>query len=121
MNNLATKLLFWAPRALCIVFAIFLSLFALDVFGEGLGFWKSLVALIIHLSPAGIVLAVLLAAWRWEWLGTAAFAGLGLLYAIKNSRHPDWILVISGPLFVIAALFLISWLKCTDRQRSTRS
>jgi len=33
----AQQLLYWAPRALCIVFAVFISMFALDVFNEGAG------------------------------------------------------------------------------------
>jgi hypothetical protein len=32
---------------LCILFAVFLSLFALDVFDEHLGFWKTLLALAV--------------------------------------------------------------------------
>ena len=36
------QLLFWTPRILGILFALFLSMFALDVFGEGYGFWGTL-------------------------------------------------------------------------------
>ncbi len=32
MNTSSRRLLFWSPRAICIAFAIFLSMFALDVF-----------------------------------------------------------------------------------------
>jgi len=32
MNALLKRLFFWSPRILCILFAVFLSLFALDVF-----------------------------------------------------------------------------------------
>ena len=59
MNVVAKRLLFWAPRALCIAFSIFLSWFALDVFSQGYGLGKTLLALLIHLAPAGIVLVVL--------------------------------------------------------------
>lgn len=52
-------LLFWTPRILCLLFAVFLSLFALDVFTEGYGFWKSILALLIHLIPTWIVLVIL--------------------------------------------------------------
>jgi len=105
----------WTPRALVIAFAIFLSLFALDVFGEGYGFWGTLLALAVHLIPAAIVLAVLALAWRWEWTGAVGFGSAGLLYAATAWRHPSWILTISGPLFVLAALFLVSWLKRVGR------
>jgi len=112
MNTTSRRLLFWTPRAICIAFAIFLSMFALDVFGEGYGFWKTLLALFIHLVPVYMVLAVLVIAWRWEWVGALGFAGLAIWYAKWAwPRHPIWILGIGGPLLVIAALFLVNWLK----------
>jgi uncharacterized membrane protein len=115
MNTFSRSLLFWTPRVICIAFAIFLSLFALDVFGEHLGFWKTLLALLIHLLPVYIVLAVLAIAWRWEWVGALGFAGLAAWYAKGVwHRHPDWVAVISGPLLVLAALFLVNWLKHDD-------
>ncbi len=60
-------LLFWTPRVLCLLFAVFLGLFALDVFNEGYGFWKTILALFIHLIPTWIVLGVLAISWRWGW------------------------------------------------------
>ena len=112
MSTSSRRLLFWTPRAICIVFAISLSLFALDVFREGHGFGKTLLALLIHLVPAFIVLVVLAIAWRWEWIGAAGFAGLAIWYAKGNwRRHPDWVVIIAGPLLVIAILFLVNWLK----------
>jgi hypothetical protein len=116
MTTYSRRALFWTPRALCIAFAVFLSLFALDVFNEGYGFWRTLGALLMHLIPAAIVLVVLAVAWRWEWIGTVVFAGFGMCYAITTWRHPDWFLTISGPLFVIAALFLVNWLKRVELQ-----
>jgi hypothetical protein len=118
MTAYARRALFWTPRGLSIAFAIFLSLFALDVFSEGHGFWRTLGALAIHLIPAAIVLAALLVAWRWELVGAALFVGAGVLYMLYVRpawRHPSWILSISGPLFVIAALFLVDWLKRAER------
>src|SRR5512136_208534 len=41
----AQQWLYWAPRVLCIVMAMFISLFALDVFGSGQGFWWTTLAL----------------------------------------------------------------------------
>jgi len=112
MNILSKRLLFWTPRAICIAFAIFLSLFALDVFNEGYTFWKTVLALLIHLIPVYIVLAMLAIAWRWEWIGAVGFAGLATWYAQRNwARHPDWVATIAGPVFIIAALFLVNWLK----------
>jgi len=111
MSVSSRRILFWAPRVLGIAFAVFISLFALDVFDEGQGFWNTLGALAIHLIPTAIVVAVLLLAWRWEWIGAVIFAAVGGLYVVFAIRHLSWILTISGPLFLIAALFLVNWLK----------
>ncbi len=112
MNTSSKRWLFWAPRVICMAFAIFLSMFAFDVFGEGYGFWKTLLALLIHLVPVYIVLAVLALAWRWEWIGAVGFAGLAMWYAQgKGRHHPDWIVIIAGPALVIAVLFFFNWLK----------
>ncbi|MGD0696502.1 MAG: hypothetical protein ABSB82_16905 [Terriglobia bacterium] len=118
MNKLSKLALFWAPRALSMAFIAFLSLFALDVFNEGYGFWKTLLALIVHLGPVLVLVAVLLLAWRWEWVGAVLYAAAGTLYVmrvlslrLRPAIKLNWILTIAGPTFVIAALFLANWLK----------
>jgi ABC-type dipeptide/oligopeptide/nickel transport system permease component len=112
MNALSKNLLFWTPRSLSVAFAVFLGLFALDVFNEHYGMFKTLLALLIHLAPALAVLLILIIAWRWEWVGAAAYATLALWYAQGNwRRHADWVLIIAAPVLVIAALFLANWLK----------
>ncbi len=112
MSRIAARLLYWSPRILSILFAMFLSLFALDVFREVHGFWPTVLAFAIHLVPAIVVIAVLLAAWRWEWIGTAVFSLAAVGYAVSVlPQHMDWAFVISLPLLVIAALFLTSWIE----------
>jgi hypothetical protein len=113
------RTLFWAPRALSILFIAFLSLFALDVFDEHLGLWKTLLALTIHLIPSFVLIAALLLAWRWEWIGTLIYAAAGTLYVVillprRLAPLPMkllWIATIALPAFAIAALFLANWLK----------
>jgi hypothetical protein len=120
MNAASRRLLFWTPRVICIAFAIFLSLFAMDVFSEHYGFWKTILALLIHLIPVYLVLAVLIVAWRWEWVGTAGFTALAVWYAVGIGRHhPDWVVTVSGPMIAIALLFLLNWLK-HDQLRGNR-
>jgi hypothetical protein len=104
--------LFWTPRALCLLFAVFLSLFALDVFGEGRGPWGTLVALFMHLIPTWIVLIVLAISWHREWAGAILFAALGVRYLVMAWGRFHWsaYVVISGPLFLVGTLFLIDWL-----------
>jgi len=104
--------LFLAPRILCIVFAVFVGLFALDVFNAGLGFWETLVALLIHLIPTGVILGILAVSWRWEWVGGILFTGFGLTYLVVTWGRFTWYvyLFISGPLVAVGILFLIGWL-----------
>ena len=109
MNAYAKQVLYWSPRVLCILFAIFISLFALDVFGVGYSFWETVGALLIHLIPTYIVIIGLILAWRREWVGAILFTLLAILYAIWSGRL-DWSLLVSGPLLLIGALFLFNWL-----------
>jgi len=119
MSNISKRTLFWAPRALSILFVAFIGMFALDVFGENLGFWKTLLALVIHLIPSLLLAAALALAWRWEWIGAVIYTVAGALYVLTllPRRLPPpsikllWIATIALPAFVIAALFLANWLK----------
>jgi hypothetical protein len=115
------RILFWMPRILCLLFAVFISIFALDVFGAGYGFWGTIVALIIHLIPTALVLAALAIAWRWEWIGAILFFALGVWYVIMAWGNFTWTtyLLIAGPLVLIGALFLVNWLRRAEiRSRS---
>ena len=111
MNTRTKRLLFWIPRVLCILFAMFLSVFALDVFSEGYGFWQTIGALLLHLVPTFIVVIVLVIAWRWEWVGAVLFIALALVYLGSSWGRFHWstYLVIPGPLVLIGVLFLFNW------------
>lgn len=119
MTKLSKRALYWMPRGLSIVFIVFLSMFALDVFGEGRGFWATVLAFIVHLIPMFVLTAGLIVAWRWEWIGAVLFGAAGTLYVIWLIPRPwpspalriIWALMIAGPAFAIAALFLVNWLK----------
>jgi hypothetical protein len=82
MNTATRRFVYWTPRILGILFAVFLSVFALDVFSEGHGFWKTIVALLMHLVPTFIFLVVLIVAWRWEWIGGLVFIASALWYVM---------------------------------------
>ena len=115
MSRSFARLLFWSPRILTSAFALFVSIFALDVFAEFHGFWRVALALAIHLIPTFIVIAVLVVAWKWEWIGAVVFASLAAWYC-WTSIHKPWfgwsvILAIPLPLLVIACLFLVNWIE----------
>jgi hypothetical protein len=105
-------IVFWSPRILALVFAVFMSLFALDVFNERLGLWRTLAALLFHLIPTAIVLVILAVSWRWGIVGTVLFSALGAHYIFSTRGQMHWsaYAVIAGPLFLLALLFLVDWL-----------
>lgn len=109
--NLTTQLLHWAPRVLCILFTLFLSIFAFDVFQEGHSWYMTLLAFFMHLLPAFLVLLLLVLAWRHEVLGGIGYIGLGVLYLVWAWGRFPWsvYVVISGPLFLIGCLYLADW------------
>ena len=113
MKTSTKRFLFWTPRIICILFACFISIFALDVFGENHGFWNTLLALLIHLIPTGLLLLILAVAWRWEWVGALFFSALGVIYfiAFRGRFHWSVYAIIAGPLFLLGGLFLIGWVK----------
>ncbi len=112
MSRINERLLYWAPRALGIAFALFISAFALDVFSENLTFGKQLLALAIHLIPTYLIVIVLAFAWKREWLGAVGFIAMGLLYMwITRLRFPlPAYIIVSGSAFLIGLLFLADWL-----------
>jgi hypothetical protein len=112
------RLLPWIPRVLGIGLALFLSVFALDAFGPDKTFVQSLPGFVVHLTPALIVLALVLLSWRWELVGGIALIGLSFAYAYWARRHLSWILVVSGSLLNVGLLFLLSWMQ-RIRSRAT--
>jgi len=121
MSRTGKRLLYWAPRALGIAFALFISLFALDVFSENLPFQKLILALALHLVPTAVIVIVLALAWKWDWLGGVGFMALGLLYMwITRLRFPLPVyIIVSGSAFLIGLLFLANWLLRRELRSST--
>ena len=111
MNTSTKRVLFWTPRILGILFALFISIFALDVFGEGYSFWETILALLIHLVPTSIIVIALVIAWRWEWVGAILLIALGVFYIVSSWGKFPFVtyLMISGPSFLVGVLFLVNW------------
>jgi hypothetical protein len=104
------KMLYWSPRVLAVLFIIFISMFALDVFGEGYGFPEVLVALFMHLVPTFLLTAATVVAWKREKLGGLIFILLGVFYISMTWGKFELLtyLTISGPSFIIGALFMLN-------------
>jgi hypothetical protein len=107
---LLRKLVYWAPRVLGVLYAIFISLFALDIFSEGYTFTETLVGLFMHLLPTLAVVVLLLVAWRRPLIGGALFVLMaGAFVFFFRGNDIVGYLIISGPLFLIGILFLVDF------------
>lgn len=118
----AGRLLYWTPRIFGLLYAAFTSVFALDVFGEGYTFWRTILALMMHLIPTAVVLGALAISWRWGWAGGPVFLAIGAWYLVASWGRFPWstYLVIAGPLFLLGLLFEIDWWSARLRTRSDR-
>lgn len=107
-RHLLPDLIRWVPRILCILFAVFISLFSFDVFGEQAGFLKALSAFLIHNIPTLLIFTILLFSWKRSWIGGISFIILGIIYLIWFSGNTKY-LFFYLPLFTIDTLFLSDW------------
>lgn len=103
------------------MFIAFLSLFSLDIFGMGYGFWGTILGLFMHNIPSLILLIVLLIAWKHEIVGGIVFILAGIYYIVQllitilmNPPYQwymlSWAVQIAGPAFLIGILFLVNWI-----------
>jgi len=114
------KFLFWFPRIFTMLFVLFISMFALDIFGNGYSFWETVVGLFMHLIPSFLLIIGLIIAWRNELIGGILFIGFGLWYVgtilINSPGSFEWYMlsysfIIAGPAFIIGIMFLLDWKK----------
>ena len=109
----------WLPRVICILAILFISMFALDAFAPGLTIWQQLGAFLIHLIPSFVLTALLIVAWKWEYIGGIIFTviGLGLSpFIFIHNYHMNHsigmslvvILMINFPFIITGILFILS-------------
>ena len=111
MNKTLKQILFWTPRIAGILFILFLSMFALDIFDMQLGFWGTIVGLFMHLIPSILLTIAIVIAWKWEWVGAALFIGWAIWY-VASMRGFYWsaYVVIAGLPALIGLFFLADWI-----------
>ncbi|HEX2997531.1 MAG TPA: hypothetical protein VHP14_22100 [Anaerolineales bacterium] len=111
MNKLVKQILFWTPRVAGILFVLFISLFALDIFDMQLGFWGTVVGLFMHLIPSILLTIAIVIAWKREWFGAALFIGWAIFY-VASTHGFEWFvyLLIAGLPALIGLLFLAGWI-----------
>ena len=117
------SLFHWLPRITCIMTILFISMFAFDAFAPGLSIWQQLRDFLIHLTPSYILIAILLVAWKWEFIGGIIFIiiGLGLspfVFLLNHNRNHfsvmlslGVILIINIPFVIVGILFIVNHYK----------
>lgn len=111
------KFIFWTPRIILIIFALFLVIFSFDVFDSCNSFLSCTLALFMHNLPSIILLIILLISWKYELFGGIIFTIFGIICLIVllynlflgyNKGNP--IFIIGSIVFLlIGILFLIGW------------
>jgi hypothetical protein len=93
------KFLYWLPRIFAILFILFISIFALDVFAQP--DWA--LALVMHLIPSFILIILTGIAWKHERIGGYLFlvAGLGMGVFFHSA-------ILAVPAIVIGLFFLVN-------------
>ena len=105
-----------------------ISLFALDAFQPDLTIWQQIGDFLMHLIPSFILTALLLVAWKWEYVGGIIFTiiGLGLSPLVfnhnYNMNHSIWmslgiILTITIPFVLVGVLFIVGHFQKIKRNK----
>jgi hypothetical protein len=106
-------------RVLCIL-ATAISLFALDVFSEGVGLGQKIVAFLLHMIPSFVLIIILIIAWKHELVGGILITLIGLaaslfIYSLNYSRSHSFsrglqtAAMIGAPFVIAGLLFMISY------------
>lgn len=115
------KFIYRTPRIAGILIIVFVSLFALDMFGGNEPWWKQLLGFVIHALPAILLAGLMVVAWRWEWVGFAAFLLAAVVFMRFVIGSPQFgfgnFLLFVSPMTLIALLFWAGW-KWRDEIRS---
>jgi hypothetical protein len=94
-------------------------MFAFDVFDPELTIWQQILALLIHLIPSFVLLAILIIAWKWELIGGIIFMFIGIgfspfifmhNYKMNHSVGSTLITIalINLPFVIVGILFSLS-------------
>ena len=114
------KVIHWLPRIICILAILFISMFAMDTFGPEKTIWQQLGDLSVHIIPSFLLIAFLVLAWKWEFVGGIIFTLIGFgmspfVFLLNYQRNNfslgaslSVILMITFPFVVVGILFIIS-------------
>jgi hypothetical protein len=99
----------WFPRIMLIIFALYLIIFAYDVFGGPQRFLDKIESFLLHIIPTIVLLLILWLAWKKPmWCGflliLVCFIFTVFYHSYKTLMN---FVIISGAPFLIGILFII--------------
>lgn len=103
-----TIVLLWTPRVLAMALALFLAMFAMDVYFEGKDFWETSGAFVTRLLPSLCVISILAIGWRRDGLAALGFLVLAIAYFVAMSgwrNLPEALILTLPPLGVSLAFY----------------
>jgi hypothetical protein len=105
--------LFWIPRGLILLFALFTMLFSLDVFEINAPWYQFALGFIIHNFPVFAMLLILWISWKHPAISSIICYLLMVVFAyIVRSNGLFYVpLIFTFPLFIIATMFLFEYLR----------
>lgn len=102
--------LYWTPRISGVLFAVFISIFSLDILGTGRNFWDKLAGFFLHSLPIILLLLAALLSRRWGWLSGTLFLAWSIFYLLRLGGFNFLIyLILSGVPALIGVLFLVDY------------
>ncbi|NOU19765.1 MAG: hypothetical protein HOO91_19580 [Bacteroidales bacterium] len=103
--------LFWLPRLIAISIAIFLSVFAFDVFSMPAPFGKKMIGFTIHTIPSISILIIAIITWKKSFWGSFLFTLLfiAITFYFKTYNNATSFLILSIPLLFIALLYTLEY------------
>jgi len=116
--------IFWTPRIIVIVLALFLAIFSFDVFESCNSFLSCLLGLFMHNLPSIFLLVILAISWKHEFFGAIIFLSLGVLsllglIAILLFAKAPGILKLNPVLIILSIITLIvGFLFLKDKRRT---
>lgn len=110
MQPRVRRWLYWTPRISVALFAALISLFSLDVFGEGYSVWQSIAAFLLHSLPTFSILLLLYIAWQREWVGGLLLIAWAIFYLVRTQGFGAGVyMMMVGLPFALGFLFLLNW------------
>lgn len=100
----------WIPRALMILFTVYLTMFSFDVFELEGTLLAKLGGFVMHSIPSIVLAAFVAITWKAPLIVGIVDLVLALAYTVLvwSRGNPQWALGLALPLAVVGALFVMS-------------